>query len=342
MKSMNIGNLWKFRYVFIIFCIFLCSCTNEYHEHFLREHDSGDIIVSAEYQPSSGAQLYTLPDKSVRDSLIQEIQKAQKRIWIEIYLWTDAQILDAVLDAHKRGVDVRVLLESNVYSLPRANKKIYDALKKANIEVLYTDNYRYVFTHAKFFIVDDRYYISTGNFTRSFFEWNREFIYSDRDLPTLSFLEDVLLSDFQYNNVSSSKIPSHIVLSPINSRTQVQSLIQSAEHEIIIYNQTITDNQILDFLDKKNGENVAVSLCTADNDSNSEKKSAHLFRWEMLKKPYLHAKVMIIDKKTLFLWSQNFTSNALENNREVGIIIRNNSYFLEKILWIIQKDCFSH
>jgi hypothetical protein len=58
-------------------------------------------------------------------------------------------------------------------------------LSNAGIKVVYADNHRYSFTHAKFWIIDDTYSISTGNWTASFFTKNREYIYTDTDRATL-------------------------------------------------------------------------------------------------------------------------------------------------------------
>ncbi len=43
------------------------------------------------------------------------------------------------------------------------------------------------------------------------------------------------------------------------------------------------------------------------------------------KKPYIHAKAFLVDNKILFIWSINFTSNSIDNNREVAVIFINNS-----------------
>ena len=323
----------------LVFSVFLfASCTNEYREHFFREHDIGSLIQSWALV-SSGAEVLVLPDEWVRTRIIGHIDSASERIWIEIYLWTDTDILDAVLRAHARWVDVRVLLEPNVYGLPDANKKIYRSMTDVWIKVKYTDNYRYVFTHAKFMIIDDRYYISTGNFTRSFFEGNREFIYFGNDIITLDFLREVFLSDFAYLNLPQTRVPEHMVLSPVNSRERIESMIRTATGSIVIYNQTLTDLSILSLLHEKISEWADIRVCTADNESNRQSLSGGHLNWKTIKKPYLHAKIMILDGKTLFLWSQNFTQNALENNREVGIIIRDSPDIIAKIQKIIEKDC---
>lgn len=54
------------------------------------------------------------------------------------------------------------------------------------------------------------------------------------------------------------------------------------------------------------------------NDSDSEYGECIQIRF--LKKP-LHAKAILIDKQKAFIGSFNFTKNALENNREMGIFL---------------------
>jgi phosphatidylserine/phosphatidylglycerophosphate/cardiolipin synthase-like enzyme len=39
-----------------------------------------------------------------------------------------------------------------------------------------------------------------------------------------------------------------------------------------------------------------------------------------LKKPYIHAKMILIDDRYLLIGSMNLSSNSLDNNREHGII----------------------
>lgn len=51
------------------------------------------------------------PDRKILDRLITKIDHAEKRIWVETYIWTEKTLRDAVLRAHDRGVDIRVLLE---------------------------------------------------------------------------------------------------------------------------------------------------------------------------------------------------------------------------------------
>lgn len=85
-----------------------------------------------------------------------------------------------------------------MFGTPKINIPVFRKLNEAGIPVVYTDNHRYSFTHAKFWIIDDAYSISTGNWTVSFFDKNREYIYHDSDANTLHFLEQIFLADFTH------------------------------------------------------------------------------------------------------------------------------------------------
>jgi phosphatidylserine/phosphatidylglycerophosphate/cardiolipin synthase-like enzyme len=56
-----------------------------------------------------------------------------------------------------------------------------------------------------------------------------------------------------------------------------------------------------------------------------------------LKKPYNHSKMILIDGKVLLLWSMNLSSNSLDNNREIGILLFDN-LLIDKFLQYFRKD----
>ena len=196
-------------------------------------------------------------------------------------------------------------------------------LKDAGIATVYADNQRYSFTHAKFWIIDNTYSISTGNWTASFFTKNREYIYHNSDVGTLQFLERIFIADathMGYKDVSN--IPSHMVLSPIDARVKIEALILSVKNDLLIYVQSLDDEHILSILQKLHDKKVRITICTADNESNTARMLQFPeLSWKVIHKPYLHAKVIIVDHSKLFIGSHNLTTNAIENNREMGIIL---------------------
>jgi hypothetical protein len=92
--------------IYIFICIFfITGCTSPYHEHFFREHPeftTSAHTVSSEIFQSDGT-LESLPNQNSQTHLIASLDAAKKRIWIEIYTWTDAaKLVEPILRAHKR------------------------------------------------------------------------------------------------------------------------------------------------------------------------------------------------------------------------------------------------
>ncbi len=255
--------------------------------------------------------------------IVEQIDAAQKKIWIEIYLWTRLdQLYSAIENAHARGVDIKVLLEGNVYGLPQGNQNTIQWLQEQGIPLFFSDSNRYTFTHAKFWIIDDTYCISTGNWTRSSFSSNREYIFCAHNDSTRKILESMFLADTEQQAWKDrSKIPQELVISPLNARESILHFIAGTHQDLLIYTQSVTDSEVLNALNTLYNEGKTIHVCTADNSQNRD--AADTFdgmEWYFSKKPYPHTKLMVRDETTVFLGSQNFTTNALDNNREVGII----------------------
>lgn len=70
-------------------------------------------------------------------------------------------------------------------------------LTDMNIPLTFSDTERYAFMHAKVWIRDTTACISTGNWTRSFFVKNREFVFCTDDVRVLDFIERLFVSDAQ-------------------------------------------------------------------------------------------------------------------------------------------------
>lgn len=197
---------------------------------------------------------------------------------------------------------MKVVLERNVYGTPFINRKIYESLMNADIPVVYADNMRYVFTHAKFFLIDDTYFISTGNWTKSFFTKNRDTIITGKDLVLTAFLERIFYADFSHKSfLDLKKIPNDVVVSPLNSRDFFDNLLLSTNTSMYFYTQTFTDTQLLEKLDiqVKNGKDIKV--CVADNKGNRETLTGKSFPVTFVKKPYIHTKIIFQDGDNIFL-----------------------------------------
>jgi phosphatidylserine/phosphatidylglycerophosphate/cardiolipin synthase-like enzyme len=83
--------------------------------------------------------------------------------------------MEALLQAKKRGVKVKILLEKNPYNATTINRPAIQFFQNNNLDFYEIDDQYFSFMHAKYVIIDDNWIISTANWTRSSFSSNREF-----------------------------------------------------------------------------------------------------------------------------------------------------------------------
>lgn len=280
------------------------------------------------------------PDIQVLDTLVQKIDTSENRVFLEVYIFTEKRILEALKKAQKRGVDVRVILEKNPYKAPRLNDARFSDLQKSGINVVWSNAKNYALNHAKFMIIDDEAIISTGNMSYSTFTKNRDFFVFTSDTPLIQTLEEVFEWDFQGNIV----VPYHenLVLSPQYSRQKLTRLFLEAQESLDIYFQYLQDDELLQTLIQQAQKWVQVQIVIDDNyfDENPDDiKNLQSYGIDIRKysSRSMHAKAILVDRKALFIGSINFSTYSLDFNREVGIII-NDSVIIEQFLEIFLGD----
>jgi phosphatidylserine/phosphatidylglycerophosphate/cardiolipin synthase-like enzyme len=57
----------------------------------------------------------------------------------------------------------------------------------------------------------------------------------------------------------------------------------------------------------------------------------------VLKKETAHAKAILVDKQYLYIWSENFSTNSLDKNRETWILLKNKDIILQ-FIQLFEKD----
>ncbi len=332
------GTINSLFWVCFSLCITLTGCS-EYRNHYNSEYTPYEESAYFESSGSSPSFLL-LPSKEITQDLVDSFDSAKERIWVEIYTWTEKKTIDALIRASRRWVDTRVILEGNVYSIPRINDDAYHRFQDAGIPVIFADTVKYTFTHAKYWIIDRTYCISSWNFTVSSFQKNRDIIVCDTSPKILDILLNIFESDEKkIRPLFSGGIPWNIAISPINMRDRLQWTLLWARSSAYIFVQSISDTRFLDLLEKQYQSWIDVRVCRAENDGN-EALSEYSFPIVSVKKPYIHIKALLIDKKTVLVWSMNLTENSIENNREIALLYQDSPNLYKNIEDTFFRDCF--
>lgn len=231
------------KFVFLLVPLFLLgSCTNEYwqfHEQKAsldnkkQSNEQSLRNFAVEQIEDRDVEILTTPDKKVFDRIVGMIEQAKKEVYVEVYILTEKRIIQALKDAQKRNVLVHVVLEKNVFGATSINSKAFKTLQESGIHVTYDNSKLYNFIHTKLLIVDDTYVIMTGNLSYASFTTNREFYVFGTNPRDLQTLKDIVLADFLGQEIFEST--SNLVISPINSRKKIETLLRSAKKDIFLY-----------------------------------------------------------------------------------------------------------
>jgi phosphatidylserine/phosphatidylglycerophosphate/cardiolipin synthase-like enzyme len=116
----------------------------------------------------STARVFVLPDSPKVP--LATLDSADDRILLGGYTFTSKRVASALVQAHRRGVHVEVLVESGpVGGITRREASVLDRLTAAGItvHVLGGDRARYAYHHAKYAVVDNNALVMTENWKPS-------------------------------------------------------------------------------------------------------------------------------------------------------------------------------
>ena len=126
------------------------------------------------------------PEDNIQKTLVNTINNAQRNILVQAYLFTDERIGNALIAAHKRGVNVEILLDSDM-ALGGKNvltMQFFEAGIPVRLETHYENahNKIMIFDHdtAKALVVTGSY-----NFTYSAQKRNAENVVMIRNAPAI-------------------------------------------------------------------------------------------------------------------------------------------------------------
>jgi phosphatidylserine/phosphatidylglycerophosphate/cardiolipin synthase-like enzyme len=81
----------------VVFWVALCSCAT----------------IPAEKTSPLNWEVYFSPKGGCTDAIVRELDKAQNTVLVQAYSFTSYKIAKGLLDAHKRGVKVEIILDKS-------------------------------------------------------------------------------------------------------------------------------------------------------------------------------------------------------------------------------------
>jgi phosphatidylserine/phosphatidylglycerophosphate/cardiolipin synthase-like enzyme len=132
----------------------------------------GSLLAGCIPQASvpAGVQVYFSPKGGATDAVVNALDRATNSVLVQAYSFTSAPIAKALVDAHRRGVNVQAILDRSQRTEKYSEA---DFLKNSGIPTLI--DAEHAIAHNKIMIIDG-YIVLTGsfNFTKAAEEHNAE------------------------------------------------------------------------------------------------------------------------------------------------------------------------
>ena len=247
------------------------------------------------------------------EPLIEGIGQAKTSVEIIIYRLDRLEIEQALIEAAARGVLVHVLITYTNKDDLEEIKRFEKRLTKSGVQVTRTDE-KLVRYHCKMMIVDRRrLFLLTFNFTFLDIYHSRAFGVITEDQALVD--EAIHLFEVDAEQTKLTRGIGHLIVSPVNARPKLSEFILGAEKQLLIYDDKLSDAQMISLLEDrvKAGVDVKVIGKMGRSVKGVEVRKASPIR--------LHAQAIIRDGNDVFFGSQSLRKVELDRRREVGLII---------------------
>jgi hypothetical protein len=286
---------------------------------------AGGVAVSSQAHAASSYSLIILPDQG-ENAIYNFVDSAASSIDMTIYELKDTTLVNDLVSREKAGVNVRVILDQAHQSYDAA---AYSALTAGGVGVTYSST-AFTYTHQKTITVDNaESYISTGNFDTTYYATSRDYGVFDTNAADVAAIVAVFNADYAKTSITPSD-GTDLVWSPTDSQSHLLALINGAQHSLDIEQEEFSDTAIVNAIVAAANRGVTVRVVVEDPSSYTSELNqvtaagGKVTGYSSTTGFYIHAKTIIADYGTstakAFAGSENFSSNSLNSNRELGLI----------------------
>ncbi|RUP33018.1 MAG: cardiolipin synthase [Mycolicibacterium sp.] len=281
----------------------------------------GPVSPRVIVQPDDGVQ-------PVRDFLAS----AQKSLLIKQFTFTEPSLVAAVIDRHRAGVAVRVMLNPARSGGDRANDETFEQFSAAGVNVQWSNPTFYV-THEKSIVVDETAaLVATFNLCEKYFTLTRDYGVITTEPDHVAQIVEVFDADWSHTDWEPSQYHG-LLWSNSNSRYHMAKFIDTAEHRLRIQHPKYVDAVILDHIAAAVGRGVNVHvLCGGKHgisdwdilDTFASLRTLRRFGAKVRKQKNLrvHAKLVIVDDHEALVGSMNIDRSAFDLRRELGVMVK--------------------
>jgi cardiolipin synthase A/B len=290
--------------------------------------------------------IIVLPDDS-GEPILAAIAGAAKSIRIKMFVFSDPALLQAVIAAHRRGVDVRVMLNPERRDGKKENDDSRVTLTAAGIQVM-DSNPAFDLTHEKSMVIDD-----TTAFVQSL-NWETENLTTTRDYAVVTSHKHEVEEVIQCFDADWNRTPfetsdkSHLIWCIGNGRQRLGQLIDEAKHTLWLQNERYQDPTIIEHLVRAHCRGVQIRIMARPPHKLKKEKLIEGVsglrvlqdigvKIHKLKHIKLHAKLLFADEARAIIGSINLAPGSFDSRRELAIEV-DDEHIIRRIKKTFQDD----
>jgi len=290
--------------------------------------------------------IIVFPDDTVKP-IVDAINAAEKSILIKMFLFSDPELIDAVIAAKQRGVKVKVMLNPARRNGEDENEETEAKLKAADIEVR-DSNPSFIITHEKSMVVDGRL-----AFVKSL-NWETKNLTETRDYAIITSnpheVEEIILcfdADWHRKEFDPGE-DARLIWCSLNGRTRIAHFIDQAKHTLFIQNERFQDLVIIERIVRAASRGVKVHVMASPPHTLKRDKLVEGvgglrimddvgIKIHKLKHLKLHGKMLLADGCRAIIGSINLAPGSFDHRRELAIEVHDEEV-IERLKMIAHHD----
>jgi cardiolipin synthase len=290
--------------------------------------------------------LIIMPDDTAKP-ILDAIAGAKKSLRVKMFLFSDPSLVDAVIKARKRGINVRVMLNPARRDGESENVETAKKLKAAKIDVI-DSNPEFDVTHEKSMVVDDETaFVHSLNWETKNLTETRDFAIVTTHAPEVEEIIKCFEADWHRKPFHVDE-HSHLIWCNANGRDRIARFIDDAKHTLFVQNERYQDPLIIERLVRAKERGLKVHVLAKPAHSVKAKKLIEGvegirilddvgIKIRKLKHLKLHGKMLLADHSRAIIGSINLTPGSFDSRRELAIEVHH-SDVIDRLTKIAHHD----
>jgi phosphatidylserine/phosphatidylglycerophosphate/cardiolipin synthase-like enzyme len=290
--------------------------------------------------------LIVLPDDTPKPFL-EAIRNAQKSIRVKMFLFSHPDLLNAIIDAKKRGVHVRVMLNPARRSGESENAATRKKLRAAGIDVI-DSNPCFDVTHEKSMVIDDQLaFVQSLNWDIKNLSDTRDYAVVTGKSEEVAEVAQCFEDDWHRRRFECSS-NTLLIWCNGNGRDRIARFIDEAKHTLFVQNERYQDAVIIERLVRAKERGVKVHvMARPPHKLKKEKLTEGVgglrimddvgIKVHKIKHLKLHGKMLLADHSRAIIGSINLAPGSFDSRRELAIEVHSPEV-IERLRKIVHHD----